>query len=46
MTMLRFMKQVFIILLSFAELFTTKYLFLNNQPCITRSPVIGLSPNE
>ena len=42
--MLRLIKQVFIGLLSFSRSSTTKFMPLNNEPCVTRPTLIDLSP--
>ena len=39
-------KQVFIILLSFSSSLATKYVSLNDEPCIVRSTIIDLNPVE
>ena len=46
--MLNLMKQVFIVLLRFSESLArdkTKYLFLNDEPCMVRPTLIDLSIN-
>ena len=44
--MFNLIKQVFIVLLSFSESLATKYLFLNNEPCMIRPTIIDLNPAE
>ena len=42
-------KQLFIVLLSFSESLArdrTKYLFLNDEPCIVRPSLIDMNPVE
>ena len=42
-------KQLFIVLLSFSESLAcdrTKYLFLNDEPCIVRLSLIDMNPVE
>ena len=42
--MFSLIKQVFIVLLSFSSSFATKYVSLNDDPCMVRPTLIGLSP--
>ena len=44
--MFNLIKQVFIILLIFSESFTTKYVSLNDEPCIVRPTLIDLNAVE
>ena len=44
--MLSFIKQVFLLLLSFSESLATKYLSLIDEPCVVRLTLIDLSPVE
>ena len=44
--MLTLVKQVFIALLSFSGSLTTTCKFLNNEPCITRSTLVDLDPDD
>ena len=48
--MLGFIKQTFIVsvlvLLGFGGSLVTEYAFMNNQPCMVRSMLIDLSPDE
>ena len=47
--MLKFIKQVFFVLLSFSSSLAydqTKYCFLNDEPCMIRPTLIDLSPVE
>ena len=44
--MLSFIKQVFILLLSFSESLATKCLSLIDEPCVVRLTLIDLSPVE
>ena len=39
-------KQMFIILFSFSESLATKYLSLNDEPCMIRRTLIDLNPVE
>ena len=40
------MFSLFIVLLSFSESLATKYLFLNDEPCIVRPTLIDMNPVE
>ena len=42
--MFRLIKQVFITLLSFSGSLATKYVSLNNEPCMIGPTLIGLKP--
>ena len=42
--MFRLIKQVFIGLLSFSRSSATKFMPLNNEPCVTRPTLIDLNP--
>ena len=42
--MFSFIKQVFIVLLSFSESLATKCLLLNEEPCMLRPTHINISP--
>ena len=44
--MLSFIKQVFLLLLSFSESLATKCLSLIDEPCVIRLTLIDLSPVE
>ena len=44
--MLRFIKQVFIALLSFSGSLATKCISLIKEPCLTRPYLIDLNPDE
>ena len=44
--MLSLIKQVFIILMSFSSSLASKYLSLNDEPCMVRPTLIGLNPIE
>ena len=39
-------KQVFTVLLSFSSSLVTKFLYLNNEPCMVRPTLIDLNPFE
>ena len=44
--MLTLVKQVFIALLSFSWSLATTCKFLNNEPCITKSALVDLDPDD
>ena len=44
--MFNFMKQVFIVLLSFSSSLATKCLSFNDEPCMVRATFIDLNPAE
>ena len=44
--MFSLIKQVFIALLSFSSSLGTKYLSLNDEPCMVRQTLIDLNPTE
>ena len=44
--MFEFVKQAFTALLSFTRSLVTKCLSLNNVPCLARSTLIDLNPDE
>ena len=44
--MFGFIKQVFIVLLSFRGSLATKCISLNNEPCLTNTTIIDLNPGD
>ena len=44
--MFSFIKQVFIVLLSFSKSLAAKCLFLNGEPCMVKPTVVNMSPVE
>ena len=44
--MFGFIKQAFIVLLSFSRSLATKYISLNNEPCLARPTLIDLNSDE
>ena len=44
--MFSFIKQVFIVLLSFSKSLAAKCLFLNGEPCMVKPTLVNMSPVE
>ena len=42
----QYYKQMFIVSLSFSGSLSTKYLFLNDEPCMVRPTIIDMNPFE
>ena len=40
------MFSMFIALLSFSKSLATKYLFLNDEPCMVRPTLVDMNPND